>query len=211
MAILGAAGVAHTVKIYKAHSLNSYIEWSNTYEIVSDTEQTLASAITAMQDLVKFERAFHTGYAVFKRAIISTWTPDSKPYNPNSFVSVPLQQGGSRDIVNAELAPLHMCLKVSFQVNTGRQGYRLYRGCLTEGDFNSPAGLPVLINGSTPSSMVIGSQVNLTGLFGGGASPWTLVLHSATHTRDVVMVAPAGITMKKFNNRYFDRTGGANQ
>jgi len=67
------------------------------------------------------------------RVVISSYVPDSQPYNPTSFISLPFSINGTRQIVG-DVAPANLCLVVRKNVTYGRDGRIFIRGNLLEND-----------------------------------------------------------------------------
>jgi len=137
-------GDVFVYRITKYLSTNPDNKWVNSYEaqaVAGGTEDELLALGVA---LVDFEATIvHTG-VVFDRLLISTWEPDSSPYDPTTFISSPLTAVGARDAGGAELEPLVQCLDVRRETASGRFGHIFYRGVLFEGDVEAPAGKAVL-------------------------------------------------------------------
>lgn len=207
MATLLQPGVI-SVRIYKRKISNPALEWANTYELQQVEAMTNSLQYENIANgIVEAERQVHLASTEYTRAIISTWVPDGRPYNPLSFVTVPLNQLGQQDETGAQAEPLQVCLRVAFQADFGRQGFRLYRNALTEADVTAPGGIPVLGFGNV-STRFNAMATALQPYIGTSGDPY-LVLASAGNTRTVTRLSLAGVTMKKFNNRYFDRVNTA--
>jgi len=76
-------GEVLTVRSYK--QLGGYL-WANNYEV--EATQDIANPSTALEFLaariVELERGLHISTVVIDRVTISTYVPDSQPYNPNT-------------------------------------------------------------------------------------------------------------------------------
>jgi len=121
-----------TARVYKYHT---GFAWANNYEIqaVNDIPDP-EFALQALADrLVSLERAIHLNITAIDRVTISTYAPDSQPYNPDALATFPYNQLGQRSI-SGDILPLEICLFVRRSVDFGRDGRLLYRGCLTEAD-----------------------------------------------------------------------------
>lgn len=200
--LLDAATVMY--RIYKRKNTNPAIEWANTYEMQVSGENTLESLTTIGNDIVSAERQLHLESTEYVRMVISTWVPDGQPYNPLSFVTVPLEVVGARSEIGNEAEPLQICLRVAFNAEFGRQGYRLYRNSLLESDVNAISGVPRLV-GTGLSTAITAFRTGL-GTYLNKTTPPYLVLASTGNIRTVINVDLSGVTVRKFNNRYFDKT-----
>jgi hypothetical protein len=192
------------LRLYKRKAQNPMLEWANTYELRQPTGGTTAAGYTQLaQTFAAIEATLHFASTQYTRAVISTWVPDGQPYNPLSFITVPLTTLGAIDETGIQVQPLQICLRIAYHAEFGRQGFRLYRNALSEADVISPAGEPTIDFG-TVGTRVGNFQDDLTDYIGTN-KPFYLVLASASNIRTVTNVSTAGVTVKKLNNRYFDR------
>lgn len=214
------SGDLYTVRVFKTLTTNPALQWANTYEMQATTSMpdeagAIANLEQAANAIVAFERKFHLNTIRFDRASVSTWTPDSTPYNPQSFLVVPQGSAafGLRDLGaqgGADQSPVALALVVRRQVAYGRQGRAFYRGVLTEGDLSANAGLPVL---SSPSAMqlMINDAVaaGLEVYMGGGTEPamfrLSLIGKTASQVRPISSLQVLGATVIKKDHKYFDR------
>lgn len=210
-----------TAKVYKSLESAPDKVWANTYEfrLGVESDEPYDSNEALALALANWEAQFHLEDVKFERVVLSTYVPDSQPYSPDSFVSVPIVAlNGQRDDVTSDQLPLNVCLRVKKGVLFGRVGFQLYRRCLVEGDVVAPSGT---------YSLVDGQDTLLNGLLNGlylvppsetATTLWTRLDNlsvrwvmasgnpTATSVRTVQGVSVAGVTIKAFNNRYFDRT-----
>ena len=190
-----------TVRIYKR--LDGQ-EWANSYEVqaaVASSDPTIM--IGNLQNwLIGLERSIHLTDVFFDRITISTYQPDSQPYDPTRFVSIPIFQQGQR-ARSGDALTLAICLFVRREVSFGRSGKLLYRGVLQEGDV---AGYRSALLTASINSL----QNTINTAWSARPASWRLVLASGTPTpTDVREVVNLGVsaftTVKKLDNRYFDR------
>jgi hypothetical protein len=199
-----AQGEVVSARVYKQYVGFS---WANNYEVQATTNITDPSA--ALQELsdrlVALERSIHLAGVIIDRVTISSYAPDSLPYNPDALATFPYSLPGQRN-APGEVLPLELCLFVRRNVNFGRDGRLLYRGCLTENDMAATAFRPLLT-----SSAVNAFQNTINPwLVDGPGSVWRLVMASGnpnpTSIRTVVgLQVSEKISVKKVNNRYFRR------
>jgi len=194
-----------TARVYKFFA--GYL-WANNYELQAAADiPDPPFALQALSDrLVALERLFHITSVVIDRVTISTYAPDSQPYNPNTLATFPYSLRGQRNITTDAL-PLEMCLFIRRNTDFGRDGRLLYRGCLSEGDMTELALRPVLTTSAINAfrNIISGWYQN-----GGVGTSWRLVMASGnpnpTNVRWVIGLDPSEkIVVKKFNNRYFRR------
>jgi len=191
-----------TARVYKYHAGFS---WANNYEIqaVNDIPDP-EFALQALADrLVSLERAVHLNITMIDRVTISTYAPDSQPYNPDALATFPYNLLGQRAI-SGDILPLEICLFVRRSVDFGRDGRLLYRGCLTEPDVATTGMRMALL--TAPRDAIQSAITNWQGL----GQNWRFVMASGTpnptNVRPVVGLRVSDrVVFKKFNNRYFRR------
>ncbi|MQJ21701.1 hypothetical protein EI020_24160, partial [Escherichia coli] len=127
---------ANEVFVVRSYKVFQGTVWANNYEIrVTSDSVTTAGLQQAALNIVNAERQFHFDFVEFWKHVISTYVPDSVPYNPLSFISVNTSLNGQRVFSQAtEALPFSTCVFVRFTSLTGRPGKRYYRGCLLEQD-----------------------------------------------------------------------------
>lgn len=195
-------GEVFSVRTYKRAS--GY-EWANTYEmrVIADG-LTTSDLINAAIAITNAERQFHFNFVNFFKTVVSTYVPDTRPYNPTNFTTITLSQYGARSPGNNHLLPLTACVFVRFATEFGRPGKRFYRGCLHEGDVdgvlvahfiaqsvrdNVEQALGAITNIFAPSIELVTAR--------GSPTP--------TDVRRVVFVNVSELSVnRKLDNRYFD-------
>lgn len=215
------AGGLVVFSVFKSLLQRPDVTWRNTYEVQigtpNEAEGTAGQVSEIARNLALWESLFHIVDVRFDRVIASTFTPDSSPYDPNAFLTVPVQdvQGQRSTIGTGEPHALNVCLLVRKVPIVGRNGRNLYRRCLGETDTIAPAGdyvltepaqdaLEAALAGNLPGQSVrIDEALNNLGA--------TLVMagvnqSGALNVRQVLAVQAAGVTVKPFNNKYFDRS-----
>lgn len=196
---------ALTIRIYKTLSTNPSIIWANTYELLNTIlPVTTAQLQAVVNGIAAAESYIHLDTTRFIRGVVSTLIKDSSPYDPTSFIALPLTQAGQRSTAGVPPEPLQMCYRVAKSVDVGRQGFFLYRNCLTEGDVSAPAGVPTL-QGGFGASFTSYKDALLTGYGPDSVFEIGLMRNTAATIRVVTDYVEAGVTVKKFNNRYFDQ------
>jgi hypothetical protein len=193
-----------TVRSYKQFA---GFAWANNYEV--EATQDITNPVSALQFLVEriafLERDIHLNSVVIDRITVSTYIPDSRPYNPNTLAVYPLSINCTRPM-SANVLPLELCLFVRRNVDFGRDGRLLYRGCLTEDDMFAQSFRPRITTNAVNS---IQSIINSWRTVGVGSS-FRLVMASGfpnvSNVRTVVgLQVSEKIVVKKYNNRYFRR------
>jgi len=195
------ANEVFTVRIYKRLEGQ---EWANSYEVqATDNSSDPTISIGNLRNwLVGLERSIHLTDVFFDRITISTYQPDSQPYDPTRFTSFPIFEQGQR-ARSGDALSLAICLFVRREPGFGRAGKLLYRGALQEADVSGyRSGL------LTASVNSLQNAINTAW----SARPqfWRLVMASGTPTpqdvREVLNLRVSALTVvKKLDNRYFDR------
>lgn len=208
------AGEIFTVRSYKRLQSRPDTVWANTYE--ARLLPGGAGVSTVVNDLVAavlgWEEQFHLTTVQFDRMVVSTIAEDGNPYNPSTFLSLPTTTtlGNRPTTLNnaGDTQPLGMCLMTRLQVPFGRAGRRLYRGVLLEVDVQSPSGVPQLTAFGADDIL---TRMEVSGTLESRmlAAGFELVMadpgNVANKARVVQGIEPAGVVLKKLNNRYFDR------
>jgi hypothetical protein len=197
-------GEVLTVRSYK-QSLG-YL-WANNYEV--EATQDITNPSTSLEFLatriVELERALHLSGAVIDRVAISTYVPDSQPYNPNTLAVFPFSVNGTRTGPGNVLA-LETCLFVRRNVVFGRDGRLLYRGCLTDGQVSTNSLRATL----TPAAVTTYQNIINSWRSVGLGNEFRFVMASGLPVPTDIRIVQnlqvsEKVVFKKFNNRYFRR------
>ena len=199
-----------TFRITKYLSTNPDNKWVNSYEFKATEAGTEGELLTLGGILVDFEAALHRNAVVFDRILISTWSPDSVPYDPETFISSSLTAVGGRG-TDADLVPLSTCLSVTRQASSGRFGHIYYRGALDEEDVSSPAGKSILTNRAEWQTLIDGAILSsgledYIGLGTGGGFELSMVNADGTQVRKVNALFAQGVAQVKPDHKWFNRT-----
>lgn len=197
-------------RITKSLGTNPDRKWANTYEFVGIGAGTEGDLLDLGEVLVNFEIQMHHGSVVFDRLLISTWAPDSVPYDPTAFISSTLTASGGRGGL-ADLRPLTDCLSVTRQAASGRFGHIFYRGFLLEDDSSAPAGKSVLNNRATLQTNM-DAAITSTGLadyIGPDARlalKLCMISKDGSQVRDVINLRVQGVSSLPLDHAWFNRT-----
>lgn len=204
-------GDKFTIRVIKNLITNPENSWANSYEFQCTETATIVELFALGTALVDFERLMHDDAVAFTRYIISTWEADSFPYDPSTFVTVPLLvQGAISDITNDNVA-LGMAWRVNRQASTGRFGNLFFRGVLHENQVSAFAGLPTLSD-YTSMGELLSSSVDdslLANYFGNSATGgFKMVMISAdgSQVRNVLNLVSSGVSMIKQDHQWFNRS-----
>lgn len=198
-------GEVLTIRVYKSYYGWA---WANTYE--ARAKGTYVNSTQAVEQLaasfVSLEVPIHIEGVMIDRLVVSTYVPDGRPYDPETFITVPYSISGTRQ-PPAEVLPLELALFVRRDTVTGRDGRLLYRGCLTEADMSAGAFRPAL---TSPAQNFFQNIFSTWFSSTFPSSAWDLVLASGRSEVNNVrpvrnLIVSNKITVKKLNNRYYDR------
>jgi len=202
---IGARFVYRTIKSLTTNPADS---WVNSYEFKATVAGAEGELLTLGNVLIDFEKAFHRDTVQFTQFTISTWEPDSVPYDPLAFISVPLSTAGTVGPVGDNLS-LDKALSVARVPLSGRFGHIFYRGVLNEADTEAPAGRSILTDLASTNS-TIGDAITDSGLdayIGAGSSPLQMVMINAdgTQVRDVLGLVVRGVATLPTDHAWFNR------
>jgi hypothetical protein len=207
------AGDLFTIRVVKHLNTNPADQWANAYEFQATEAGTEAQLLALGVALVAFEAALHHTTTLFDRLLISTWEPDSVPYDPTAFISTTLSDVGDRGALSDPLS-LNQCLSVTRVCATGRFGHLFYRNCVAEAQVGAPAGKTTLNDRSAFQGIVDDALAasNLDGYIGitpDEALRMAMVSADGTQKRPVVGLIVQGMTTIKTDHKWFNRTSPA--
>lgn len=186
------------------------IRWANNWYVRFRTDVTVGQYTSFADSLASFHSRMLLSPFRVEYVRISTFTPDTDPYNANEFVTVPVSYDGFRSATGQPLAN-DVCLFVTRNVWAGRQGKLFFRGFLTEDDITSAQGRFVLNNVSAIENYIQGS-LNATGLQTFIASPpnnpIVIVMppRNTIPAREITGLSVKGVSVNKQDRRYYDRS-----
>lgn len=127
------SGATFIIRAYKSLGDPQRFRWANSYEIVALANGTITDLDTLAMRIVSFESELHAEAVLFDSYSVSTWVPDSAPYNPENLKVVPLELiTGARSV--AALVGLDLTLLLKRHAESGRNGKLFARGVLGEAD-----------------------------------------------------------------------------
>lgn len=194
-------GEVFSVRSYKQYSGTP---WANTYEIrCTNDDATRNDLISAALAIVDAERNIHWTGVNFYRVVISTYQPDSRPYNPSAFTTIDTSFQGNVSLTG-DVIPLSNCVFARFTADGGRSGKRFYRGCLAESDVGFGFKGHFILQARRDAI-----QAAIGVLAGNFAANFEMVLArgnpTPTNVRRVEFITIAEQTShRKLDNRYFD-------
>lgn len=221
----------YTVRIFKSVVGKPEVNWVNTYEITTLEDIDYAAGEAQVAVIIAAEAAIHLNIVQFDRATISTWAPDSQPYDPEALFTYSgsgiLGQVGFTGTSSEVLDTVAWFKRIA---TSGRNGRLFFRGVLREDDTQEDAkkkpgltpagntrllGLVSTFNLAFSTSelgvafvMVGRSQVNKVY----PATPFGVkqipqITYGPVHTRPVTTFALGGVTRSPMDHEYFDIGG----
>jgi len=198
------------IRTVKTHIANPADEWANSYEFVSTAAQDETSLFALMEIVAEFEKHIHLATVELIRVSASTWVPDSKPYNPETFISITASGVGDNPDSSAPIG-LSNCLAVARVAASGRFGHLFFRGVLTEDAVEAPAGKTVLSDKPAQQAIVDGA-LDTSGLdaYIGLSHTAEFVLcminKTGTQVRFVEQLLVQGVSQLPTDHAWFNRT-----
>lgn len=210
---------SYIIRIFKSWGVaDPERRWVNSYEITSGELTSPEAHLPTLAALVLAEQAIHLHKVHFLSATVSTWLPDSHPYDPTAFVTAELAVQGLRDVPDThalEALDSNVALLVKRVCTTGRSGKLFYRGCLLEldvemggdGRFRISTGAAIANDGAA----MLAYKSAMEPFLGAAEGETALALISqpggVTSIRPVADLVASGVTINRRNHRYFDRGG----
>lgn len=199
-----------TLRTFKRLASNPAVGWANSYEIRMGASPSAGGLEDVCVAVVAFEQVFHLTTVEFDRYVVSTLQPDGSPYDPLSFTSFPLSPSTGARTSAGQPLDLKVCLFVRRDVQYGRDGRALYRGVLTETDVQAPAGQFTLTDPTGFQTDLINAALVSSNLadylaLGGEADKIVMSNSDGTIVRDVADMTAVGVSVKKLNNRFYNR------
>jgi len=198
-------GELFTVRVYKTFGA---LFWANNYEFRARQDVPFAQTaiIDLVNQLVNLERPLYPSYIRLDRVVVSTYQPDSRPYNPDTFTTLPINLDGTAT-TSGDAMPIEYCVFVRRVVASGRPGKLLYRGVLDEASVGT-LGLRAVLT-TTRRNQLQNLFSTWFGAFVASNVPFELVMISGQEDINVRVVqgltVVERITLKQVGNAYFDR------
>ena len=195
-------GEVFSVRVYKRAS--GYT-WANAYEMrVFADGLTTSDLVNAALAITTAERQFHFNFVNFYKTVVSTYVPDTRPYNPTNFTTITLSEYGLRSPLNDHMLPLTACVFVRFMTEFGRPGKRFYRGCLREGDVEGVLASHFIVQ--VTRNAIENALGQIVGIFAPSIELVTARGTPApTDVRRIIAVNASELSVnRKLDNRYFD-------
>lgn len=199
----------YTIRLYKKLTTNPSIVWANTYEMqkINSSVPNLGDFSNMVAALTTFEGTMALTDVQFDRAVVSSHVPDGEPYDPTTFVTIPIiDTFGTRVVGGDEREPLNIVLFVRKDVEFGRTGKLYLRRSLSENDVTAPSGEVALSPNSAVQTLFYTALQYLDAYVQGDATQFRMaMLAQGQPIRLVSSLTLAGARVVKYNNRYYDR------
>lgn len=198
------------IRTIKHLATNPDQKWANSYEVRADNAGDGGMLLTLASAIVLFESTMSLQTVRFDRSLISTWQPDSRPYNPATFMSIPLTASGAAAAATDPL-PLSQCLSVARVPLSGRFGHIFYRGWLKEGDVSAPAGKPILVDpaalqGTVQAALDTSELASYFGLDNRSGLSLVMVEANGEDWRNINDLVVQGVSQLPTDHAWFNRT-----
>jgi hypothetical protein len=204
------SGTPFTLRVRSSLALNRRVRWFNTWELRATEDGDLGTLLGLVSAMVGFHSSISYNYVYVDEATVSSWVPDSHPYNPLGFATVTYNQLGLTPLGVKLPVALRQTLFVKRSVDTGLQGKLFLRGALSNEDLAYGDGEWQLADPSgmaTDLATAVGSN-GVDAYLGGVTSPgYGLCMMGADGaTRFLNGLVIGGTSDVKLNHKYFDRT-----
>lgn len=191
--------------------------WANSFELMYTGSATMADPVQVFNDVLyaiaDAEADLLLNRFTLERAVLGTIERDSRPYDPETFISLAIEIAGRRTVPFPQtVLPLHTCVLVKKAVQTGRQGNLLLRGLLHTGNGSmdidgftlDPPTVSLIENRLNNLAQFLEAQFSLRLCLIGFRPNGTFT--PARMVRNLEVRARA--TIKALNNKYFDKGNG---
>lgn len=198
------------------NSRNIEDAWHNTLEFDYDGAIDYDGVQAVFQPIVDAWQAIHLPVVEFLQYSVSTYVQDSEPYNPNSFVTVPLDFRGTRVLSNAQPLADNECYFIRKQPASGRVGKIYLRGVLAETDVEVRSDGKFVLSAASPLRPA-GAEWTA---FLAELSPFlnsqalTRMVMASTNgegfptVRSVNTLVPSGVKDVNTNHKWYNRSAG---
>lgn len=199
------------VRTIKYLATNPDNKWVNSYEFTAVADGTNSDLLLLANQVVNFEAAIHDDGVKFDHVTVSTWVDDHVPYDPTSFLSIPLTQVGTISDITNENVALGMALRVKRNPVSGRFGNLFYRGVLHENQVSAPAGIPILSDAAAIQTLIddalTSSELDTAvGTLPDGPLLMCMIDATGSVVRRVTSLVAGGVSMIKQDHQWFNRT-----
>lgn len=209
-----SAGEDFSVRVIMKQDAVIPVRWANTHELSTNVGGITFGGWEAFAEAVRdFHRFLLVPDYKVERVIISTLAEDGAPYNPSNLAVFEYNVAGLRTSGGtSDVYDLRTVLHLKRDVDFGREGNLLLRGFLKESDVTTVGGTTRL-NDIPAVQLEVDAAINDTTMqnyIGAGAGDIQLYMITTglvnNTERAVNGFTVHGITSKKLNNKYFNRS-----
>lgn len=198
------------VRVIKSLTTNPDNRWANSYEFRATEAGSETTLLALASALVNFEKALHLVTVNFEALVVSTWEPDSVPYDPAAFLSSTLSAVGTRSNGSPPIG-LGQTFSVARDAASGRKGHLFYRGVLTESDVEAPAGKSVLTSRSDmqdeiDAALGASDMGDYIGASPSGGLQLVLINADGDQIRPVIQLRAQGVSSVPEDHAWFNRS-----
>lgn len=201
------AGAAFIFRVFGQWISNPAKQYANTWEAIALAAGGIGDLDRLCIHLSLFHQMIsHSGSRIFK-VTVSTWLPDSRPYDPLAFYTVPFNAVGARVAGLGDLLPIETTARLYKSLLAGRNGKAYIRGALGETDTNATSGDPVFANSNFRNDVDAARTSSLLSThFRNGSDPLQLatITRTGNSIRRIGNVGVEGISNVNTGHRYFD-------
>lgn len=198
------------MRIIKSHVNNPADKWANSYEFRATDVGTESVLLQMAEILIAFEKENHFELVNFERFTLSTWEEDSKPYDPEVFISSTISGVGGVAAAAGVLS-LETCLNVTRVAAFGRYGHIFWRGALDSTMVEAPSGKDILVDPTSLQSQIDDTLTSsgfadYIGVLPDGNPALVMVSKDGTQIRPVIGLFAAGVSKLPVDHAWFNRT-----
>lgn len=217
-----------TVRTFKSRVGQPETTWANTYEyeVLAPMNYALGDQLSGA--ILAAEMNMHHDVVQFDRVTVSTWLPDSAPYDPTALYTY-----SGAGLVGLRVTPLDdnevldTVLWVKRIATSGRNGRLFFRGTLGTGQtYENAQKKPAIAPGSVAgfntlittygtvlrqpiddvSMVMVGKSLvsSILPAVAAGVKQRAIKVYGAAHVRAVQNLVLGGVTRKTLDNKYFD-------
>lgn len=199
------AGERFLIRTFKYWEGNYDREWVNNYFIIAMVDATQAGLSSSAEAIMNFERNLMDTRVTTARTVISTYLPDSDPYDGNEFYTIPYEGNGIRTPgLLGDILPLTDVRFVRFAPALGRTSFLGYRASIYEGEVNAASGRREFDDVVVQNALIAGLvDSHLSYILPGGDGVFQLCSGS-TSPRPIISVASGRPGYLPMKHKYYN-------
>lgn len=193
------------------HSLAPFKKYSITNGLAITAPTTYSALVNFANVFADFLRRVMKVGMVIDRTVVSTWYPDTSPYDGNEYITVPHGVLATNNLSAGDLLPLKVALFLRKKTLTGRTGKMFIRGSLRENEVSFGQELFSLTDFTVISGEVEQNAMdsNLSEYFLAGNEEVKMAIitnrQGSPVVRPIMGVEVAGVRTVSVNHRYYDK------